>query len=52
METFESGLDLFHIVFVKGRLPERWATTRDWLYGKPLLLDGDSLQYYPVGGPS
>lgn len=52
VETFESGLDLFHIVFVKGRLPERWGTTRDWLYAEPVRCDGDSLRYYPVGGPS
>ncbi|GBD44701.1 Cyclopropane-fatty-acyl-phospholipid synthase [bacterium HR40] len=32
VETFESGLDLCHIVFVKGRRPEGWAPTRDFLY--------------------
>jgi hypothetical protein len=31
METFQAGLDLFHIVFVKGRDPEFYPLTRDFL---------------------
>lgn len=32
VETFEAGLDLCHIVFVKGRRPDGWAPSRSFLY--------------------
>ncbi len=49
VETFESGLDLFHIVFVKGRSADLYPTTRDWLYAKP-PWEGETLEFWPVGG--
>ncbi len=46
VETFGSGLDLFHIVFVKGRGSHLYPTTREWLYEAP-LVDGEALEFWP-----
>ena len=47
VETFESGLDLFHVVFVKGRDAGAYPATRAFLYERSILPDGERLEFWP-----
>jgi cyclopropane-fatty-acyl-phospholipid synthase len=44
LETFQAGLDLFHIVFVKGRGADLRPTTRDALSASPPV---GAREHYP-----
>lgn len=46
METFQAGLDLFHIVFVKGRDPEFYPLTRDFLRPQTERAAARELEFY------
>jgi cyclopropane-fatty-acyl-phospholipid synthase len=45
-ETFQSGLDLFHIVFVKGRDASLYPLTRDFLYPRTEARELAELELY------
>ncbi len=47
VETFAAGLDLFHIVFTKGRSADAYPQSRAFLYESPLAGAEGELEVFP-----